>query len=144
LIALLFVTLSAGLKREDLTGMGMESLIFVGVMVLFVRPISIFLSTLGSSLNWRERLFLAWMAPRGIVAAAVASVFAVALSETGYPEAMGMVPITFLLVFATVLIYGLSAGPLARRLGLVHLNPQGILFVGAHTWAPKYGFRYWG
>jgi hypothetical protein len=135
LIALLFVTLSAGLKREDLTGMGMESLIFVGVMVLFVRPISIFLSTLGSSLNWRERLFLAWMAPRGIVAAAVASVFAVALSETGYPEAMGMVPITFLLVFATVLIYGLSAGPLARRLGLVHLNPQGILFVGAHTWA---------
>ena len=75
------------------------------------------------------------MAPKGIVAAAVASVFALNLEEVGHPQAGLLVPITFLTIIATVAIYGLTALPLARRLNVAHPNPQGILFIGAHSWA---------
>jgi hypothetical protein len=75
------------------------------------------------------------MAPRGIVAAAISSVFAISLISVGYPRAVEMVPAAFLVVFVTVLLYGLSAAPLARWLGLVQFDPQGILFVGAHPCA---------
>jgi hypothetical protein len=95
----------------------------------------VLVSTAFSSLSWRERLFLCWMAPRGIVAVAVSSVFALEMVVVGYPRAAEMVPITFLVVFVTVLLYGLSAAPLARRLGLARPNPQGLLFVGGHDWA---------
>ena len=135
LISCLFVILAARLKPDDLRGLGWESVLFVGVMLFVARPASIFAATIGTSLPWRERVFLAWMAPRGIVAAAVASVFALNLVAEGYPRAIELVPVTFLVVFVTVLVYGLSAGPLARRLGLVQENPQGILFIGAHAWA---------
>jgi NhaP-type Na+/H+ or K+/H+ antiporter len=135
LISSLFVTLAARLQPQDLQNLGWESVLFVGVMIFVTRPVSVLAATMGSSLPWRERLFLAWMAPRGIVAAAVASVFALELSANGYPRAIEMVPVTFLLVFVSVLVYGVSAGPLARRLGLVHVNPQGVLFIGAHAWA---------
>jgi hypothetical protein len=74
------------------------------------------------------------MAPRGIVAAAISSVFALHLVEAGYPEAADIVPVTFLTVLLTVLFYGLAAGPLGNRLGLVQSNPQGMLFVGADAW----------
>jgi hypothetical protein len=75
------------------------------------------------------------MAPRGIVAAAVASIFAERLIEVGFPAAEALVPQTFLVIIGTVAIYGLSAFPLARRLDLAEPSPQGVLFVGAHSWA---------
>jgi hypothetical protein len=74
------------------------------------------------------------MAPRGIVAASIATVFALSLDAEGFSRALEIAPVTFLLVFVTVLLYGLIAEPLARWLGLVQLNPQGILFVGADSW----------
>jgi NhaP-type Na+/H+ or K+/H+ antiporter len=135
LISCLFVILAARLQPNDINGLGRESFLFVAFMILLVRPVSILAGTIGSSLPWRERLFMAWMAPRGIVAAAVASVFALELAAKGYPQATELVPITFLMVFATVLIYGLSAVPLSRRFGLARANPQGVLFVGAQGWA---------
>jgi len=135
LISCLFVVLAARLQPQDLRGLGWESVLFVGVMLFVTRPAAIFAATIGTSLPWRERIFLAWMAPRGIVAAAVASVFALKLVAEGYRSAIDLVPVTFLMVFVTVLVYGLSAGPLARRLGLVQENPQGILFIGAHDLA---------
>ncbi len=75
------------------------------------------------------------MAPRGIVAAAVASVFAFRLSEKGVEGAETIVPITFLVIVVTVTVYGLTSYPLARFLKVVQSKPQGILFVGAHPWA---------
>ena len=137
LISFLFVTLAANLKLDDLTGLGWESVLFVVVMMLVVRPASILAATIGTSLSLGERLFMAWMAPRGIVAAAVVSVLSLEMVHYGFPQAIELVPITFLVVFATVLVYGLSAGPLARRFGLIQENPQGVLFVGAHAWAKK-------
>lgn len=134
LISCLFITLSARLTMKEIEGLGWDSFSFVLVMLVVARPVSVLASTLGSSLTWKERCFLCCMAPRGIVAAAITSVFALSLIEAGYPTAEAMVPVTFLMVFVTVLLYGLGGGPLARYLGLTQDNPQGFLFVGAGPW----------
>ena len=109
--------------------------LFTAAMILLVRPASVFLSSVGSGLGLREKLFLSWMAPRGIVAAAVASVFALRLVPNGVVGAEKLVPVTFLLICSTIFVYGLTARPLAIRLGIALANPQGILFIGAHRWA---------
>lgn len=134
LVSSLFIILAAQLQPDDLRGLSLASFMFVCMMILVARPLSVLAATWGSSLTWQERCLLACMAPRGIVAAAVSSVFALNLAHVGYPRAAEMVSVTFLLVFVTVLLYGLSAAPLARRLGLIQVNPQGILFVGSHSW----------
>src|SRR5262249_57652054 len=85
----------------------------------------------GRAASGRERIFLGWFAPRGIVAAAVASVFAIRLDD---PEGK-LVPATFVVIVGTVVIYGLTAFPVARRLGLAGLNPQGGLVASAHPGA---------
>ncbi|RYU59702.1 sodium:proton exchanger [Methylolobus aquaticus] len=135
LISSLFIILTARLRWEELTAQGWLGLSFVLVLILLGRPAAVLLSTAGSALTWRERLFLCCMAPRGIVAVAVSSVFALEMVPLGYPQAGELEPVTLLVVFITVLVYGLGAAPLARALGLVAHNPQGILFAGAHAWA---------
>lgn len=135
LISSLFILLAARLQLDDLTKLGAGSLVFVAVLILVVRPAAVVLSTLGAGLSWRERFFLAWMAPRGIVAAAVASIFALHLAEAGYVQAERIVPLTFLVIIGTVTLYGLTAGPVARWLRIAEANPQGVLIVGAYAWA---------
>lgn len=131
LLSSLFVLLGARLRLADLQRIGPEILLFVAVLILVVRPASVWLASIGCNLQRAERLFLMWMAPRGIVAAAVASVFALALEEKGYTQARLLVPITFAVIVGTVLVYGLTAGRIARRLGLSDANPQGVMIVGA-------------
>lgn len=135
LISGLFIILAARLKMSDLAYISAGSLIFLAILMLVARPVSVALSTLGSKLSWRERLFISWLAPRGIVAAAVSSVFALRLLEDGYPQAKLLVPLTFMIIVGTVVIYGLSASPLARWLKVAEPNPQGVLIVGGHSWA---------
>ncbi len=135
LIASLFVLLAARLQLSDLAHLGLSSLAFLGVLIFIARPIAVALSTLKSGLSWRERFFLSWMAPRGIVAAAVASIFALSLAEAGYPQAERLVPLTFMVIIGTVTIYGLTASPLARWLQISEPHPQGVLITGAHPWA---------
>ncbi|GIX04367.1 MAG: sodium/hydrogen antiporter [Planctomycetaceae bacterium] len=139
LISVLFVTLSARLQPAALLELGWSSAAFAGWMIVIVRPVSIWVATLGTSLSWQDRVFLAWMAPRGIVAASIASLMALALMDRGYAQGAALAPLTFLMAFVSVSVYGLSAGPLARWLGLVHPNPQGIVFIGAHRWARRLG-----
>ncbi|QDT63127.1 cation:proton antiporter [Calycomorphotria hydatis] len=137
LISVLFVVLSGRVEFKDLTDLGWQSLLFIGVLILIVRPAAVMTALVGSSLNWRERLFLSWLAPRGIVAAAVASIFALELEH--HPEidpflvedAEKLVPLTFLVIIGTVAVYGLTAGILARRLKLADQSPQGLFFAGA-------------
>ncbi|MFZ5832028.1 MAG: cation:proton antiporter [Planctomycetota bacterium] len=129
LISVLFILLAARLTIEDFRALGWQGLAFVAFLILVVRPLSVFLSTPGSGLNWREKTFLAWLAPRGIVAAAVSSVFALQL-ENGV-----LAPATILVVVVTVAVYGMSAFPLARWLKLAVPNPQGVLFAGADHFA---------
>ena len=80
---------------------------------------------------------MSWMAPRGIVAAAVASVFALQMQATGHPDADRVVPTIFAVIVGTVTVYGLTSGPLARALGLAHGEAKGVLILGAHDWARK-------
>lgn len=135
LIASLFILLAARLQLEAITQIGLSEVAFVGVLFIVARPASVALSTIGDDLSWRERLFLACVAPRGIVAAAVASVFAFRLTEAGYADAERLIPLTFLVIISTVTVYGLAAAPLARWLQVAAPNPQGILIAGAHAWA---------
>ncbi len=135
LISALFIILAARLPLESLTGIGVAEAMFIAALILVVRPIAVGLSTQGAGLGWRERAVLAWVAPRGIVAAAVSSLFAIELHEAGYAGAEAIATITFAVIIATVVIYGLTATPLARWLGLSQPDPQGVLFVGAHPWA---------
>lgn len=135
-ISSLFIILAARLNLDELSYiLSFNGLLFLVLMIVIVRPLSIFISTYFSDLNIKEKLFISWMAPRGIVAAAVASVFALRLAEAGYEQAERIIDITFLVITGTVAIYGLSAFQVAKRLGLAKPNPQGILMVGAHSWA---------
>lgn len=131
LIGSLFILLSARLELGSILDLGWRGLIFLGILVLVARPLAVLASTWRSDLSGKERAFLAWMAPRGIVAASVASIFAFELVEAGHRGAESLVSVTFLVIVGTVALYGLTAGPLARRLGLAEADPQGVLFIGA-------------
>ncbi|VAX39174.1 Sodium/hydrogen exchanger family protein [hydrothermal vent metagenome] len=135
LISALFVVLGARISVADFAYFNWQSLLFVVFLIAIVRPASVWLATIGSGLPRRERIFLACVAPRGIVAAAVASVFAISLEEAGIEQAGMLVPYTFAVILGTVAFYGLAAGPIARKLGLATTNPQGFLFIGASGWA---------
>ncbi|UCF20147.1 MAG: sodium:proton antiporter [Gemmatimonadota bacterium] len=135
LISSLFILLAARLQLDDLRGFGLSEAAFLAALILVVRPVSVWLSSLGSGFKWRERVMIACVAPRGIVAAAVASLFALELAEAGYAGAERIVSVTFMVIIATVAIYGLGAAPLARLLKVAQTDPQGVLIVGAHPWA---------
>lgn len=136
LISVLFVVLSARFTPADFRAlMDWRTLLFVAALILIVRPASVAVSTWRTGLPRSERFFLAWMAPRGIVAAAVSSVFALQLELAGHPQAKMLMLLTFGAIIATVSVYGLSASLVARRLGLAESDPQGVLIVGAQSWA---------
>jgi NhaP-type Na+/H+ or K+/H+ antiporter len=134
LIAALFIILAARIPIAELQLTSWSNWVFVLVLIILVRPTAVWLSTLTSKLKLNERAFLAWMAPRGVVAAAVVSVFALRLAEAGFSGYERLVPLTFLVIVGTVTVYGLTANPLARRLKLTRPNPQGVLFAGASDW----------
>lgn len=136
LISFLFIVLSARLDLRVIAGVFTPGpLWFLALLMLVVRPVAVAVSSLGTGLPWREQAFLAWLAPRGIVAASVASLFALRLAPLFPAEAERIVPLVFLVIVGTVAVYGLTLAPLARRLGLAQPDPQGVLFVGAHPWA---------
>ncbi len=137
LIAVLFIVLAARLSPANLLSLGWGGLAFVAILILLGRPLSVFASTIGSKLRRNDIALLAWMAPRGIVAAAVSSVFALRLEENGYEGADVLVPATFATIVGTVAVYGLTAPFVARRLGVADADPQGMLIVGAHPFARK-------
>jgi len=134
LISALFIVLAARLEVADLARVAGTGAAFVAVLVVVCRPLTVLVSTLRSRLKGRERVFLACMAPRGIVAAAVSSVFALRLEEIGVAQARLLVPVTFLVIVGTVLVYGLFSPTAARLLGVAVPNPQGVLLLGAQPW----------
>ncbi len=139
MISSVFIILSARLRISDLAEVGFSGVVFLAVLMMVARPAAVAISTMGSGLSSAERKFLVWMAPRGIVAAAVSSIFSVRLTEAGVAQAEQLLPVTFLVIIGTVTIYGLGAFPVARRLGVAQLDPQGALIVGAHSWARAIG-----
>ncbi|MBS1846620.1 MAG: cation:proton antiporter [Actinobacteria bacterium] len=130
LIGVLFVLISASVSPSQVHAVLWDSLALVALMVLVIRPLAVALGTLGSTLDPGERAFAAWMAPRGIVAGATASSFALALGEAGIADAERLLPIVFVAIFATVVIYGLTGGLVARLLGVAGSGTPALLLLG--------------
>jgi hypothetical protein len=131
LIGVLFIILSARLTTEQLAIDGPGAIALILALVLIARPLAVAVSTVRSKLTWQERALLAGVAPRGIVAASVASVFALELQHEGIAGAEELTPLVFAVIVGTVVIYGVGMGPLARRLGLAERHQEGCLIVGA-------------
>jgi CPA1 family monovalent cation:H+ antiporter len=137
LIGCLFIVLASRIDITLLGEVGWPGLLFVAVLILVVRPLSVFASLLGSDLDYREQCFVAAMAPRGIVAAAVSSVFALRMEQSDATNLVGteqLTLVTFLVIIGTVAVYGLCASPLARWLGLSNPSRDGALILGADDW----------
>ncbi len=142
IISGLFIILAARLEPDEIRSvLNWTSLAFLLVLILIARPIATLLSTAGSPLTWRDRAFISWMAPRGIVAAAVASIFGIELAESNIEDASLLTPYVFLVIIGTVLVYGLSAPSLAKRLGISSSGPSGVLILGAHPLAQELGLN---
>lgn len=141
LIATLFILLSARLDIADLQILDLRAVLFIGVIMLVARPVSVLLSSFGSALSFKERLFIGYLNPKGIVAASITAIVALELLalDPPYPQAEVLMPMTFLVILATIILYSLSVTPLARLMGLSQKNPQGVLIVGAHYWARQLG-----
>jgi NhaP-type Na+/H+ or K+/H+ antiporter len=135
LISGLFIILSARLDLNAIIAMGPATLLLLLLIQLVARPLSVWASTLGSDLNWRERALLAWIAPRGIVAAAVSAIFAERMTQAGFAQAELLVPLTFLVIIGTVVLQSATARPLAKLLGVSEKVPNGFLIVGANPFA---------
>ncbi len=161
-VGALFLVLAARIAPSDIVDVAPRALIFVALLVLVVRPVSIMLGLIGTRVSREERSLMLWMAPRGIVAAAITSVFGLQFTQAAddaaarAAEATGaeaeallseatqlsdlaeqaseLVPLVFIVIVSTVAIYGLGIGRLAERLGLAARSPQGVLFVGGQQW----------
>jgi NhaP-type Na+/H+ or K+/H+ antiporter len=132
LISTLFIVLAARLDFSQVQQLGWAAAGVLAIIQFVARPLKVALSTRGSTLSWRERALLGWIAPRGIVAAAVAALFAFKLQAAGYPQAELLVPLTFLVIIGTVVLQSATAGLLARLLGVADPEPRGFLIVGAN------------
>lgn len=129
-IGLLFILLSANLELAAFSALGWAGVAVVGVMVLVLRPLNIALSTWGQGFALKEKVFLSWIAPRGIVAASMASLFVLELREAGYAQAGVLETFTYAVIGTTVLLQGLSAGWVAGALGLSKPPRRRWLLVG--------------
>jgi NhaP-type Na+/H+ or K+/H+ antiporter len=127
LIGALFVLISASVSPSDVNAVLPGALALVAIMVLVIRPLAVALATWRSGLSLRERAFVAWMAPRGIVAGATASAFGLELQRARVPGAEHILPIVFVAIFATVVLYGLTAAPVARLLGVAEVTGRVVL-----------------
>jgi len=133
LISLLFIVLAARVDFGLFTQVGWGALLVFLVILFIARPVMVLASTFGSKLKWQEKALLSWIAPRGIVAAAVSALFALRLEETGYEHANLLVPLTFMVIIGTVVLQSATARPLANRLGVSEPEPRGVLIVGANN-----------
>lgn len=133
LIGLLFVLLAATVSLQQVQSLGWPGLGVVLGLMLLVRPLCVALSTLGSGLDWQRKVFMSWLAPRGIIAASVASLFAHRLVRTGMEGGGQLQALVFLVIAGTVVLGGLGARPLSRFLGVDRPSGQGYVIVGANT-----------
>ena len=131
-ISMLFILLAANLDLSTLWQDGASGFIAVLLMMLVARPLSVFISTWRTGLNWREKVFISWVGPRGIIAASVASIFSISLANIGYEGGDRLLALTFLTIIMTVTIQGLTAGGVAEILGLRAMDQRKVMIVGAN------------
>lgn len=133
LIGFVFILLTARLQLQQFIDFGWTGLLLVGLVMFVIRPLSVLASTRGSGLQPNELVFLSWVAPRGVVAASMASLFTLTLVQQGqFENPEFLESFVYSVIFATVLLQGPTAAPIARLLRLVERHPDGWLIVGAH------------
>ncbi len=134
----LFLLLGARITTETLLDLEWRNLVFLLALVVLVRPLGVLASTIGSKVNRSERLYLALTAPRGIVAASVASVFALRLAETGVADSQIFVSVVFTVIAGTVLMSGFLSKPLGVSLELIEAEQRTVIVLGANTVAQTF------
>jgi NhaP-type Na+/H+ or K+/H+ antiporter len=139
LISGVFIILSATLQWNVIERFQARFLVFLVLLLFVVRPVTVLASLAFSTMPWRERLFVAWIAPRGVVAIAVTSLFALRLDDFGMKDADALVPLVFGVVVATIFAHGFSAAWFARRLGIDKGKGEGVLLVGANAFTAAFG-----
>ncbi len=139
LVPLMFILLAARVRAPELSRNLLPALGVLLVLVAVSRPLSVWVSTIGSNLRSRERAYIASMAPRGIVAASVSALFGLRLEQRGVSGGADLAALTFLVVAGTVIVYGAAAMPLARRMRIDVPEPAGFVLVGAPQWAASLG-----
>lgn len=133
LISVLFIVLAARLDIQMFMNLGW-SVVFIFIAIQFLaRPLSVVVSSSGSKLTWPERHLLAWIAPRGIVAAAISALFAIKLQQAGYEQAKLLVPLTFMVIIGTVVLQSSTSRIIAKILGVAESYPRGVLIIGANS-----------
>lgn len=131
----LFILLAARIEPVMFSAIGLGALLVLLAVQFVAQPVKVWLCTIGSGLSWREKLMLAWIGPRGIVAAAISGLFALKLDQQGIPGAEVLVPLTFIVIFGTVVSASLTARPLAIRLGVALPEDKGVLMVGINAFS---------
>ncbi|MGK7887977.1 MAG: cation:proton antiporter, partial [Leptolyngbyaceae cyanobacterium] len=131
-VSVLFILLSADLSIASIVALGRGAIATVALLMFVVRPVNIWLCTWNSTLNWRQKLFLAWVAPKGIVSASVASLFAILLTERGISGGEAIKALVFLTIISTVSLQGLTAGWVARWLKITSNQATGAVIVGCN------------
>jgi len=135
LVSVLFIVITARLEFDQLLLLDWRSAALIAIAVFVIRPLAVALATMRAGMQTADRLLLGWIAPRGIVAAATAGLFGPAMVAAGYADARILLPLVFAVIIATVLLHGLSLGPLARRLDLAADDDNGVLIIGASPWS---------
>lgn len=133
LISALFIILAARIDFQLIAGLGFGPILVIMALMLIARPLGVWISARGTPITMQEQLFLSWVAPRGIVAAAVSALFAFRLESQGHPDAALLVPLVFLVIIATVIIQSLTATALARKLNVIEPATSGYIFIGANS-----------
>jgi NhaP-type Na+/H+ or K+/H+ antiporter len=134
LVSGVFVILTSDIPRAMLDSLDWHSAAFVVLLIFVLRPAAILASTVFTNLTWREKLLIGWVAPRGVVAVATAAVFGDGLMARHVVDGGKVPALTFAIVLATVVLFGLTTAPLARRLRLASTAPSGVLIVGCNPW----------
>ncbi len=134
-VSILFIVLAARLDFNGFSELGWSALLILLVMQFVARPLKVVVSFLGSDFTWQERAMVSWIGPRGIVAAAISSVFALRLSELGVQGAELLVPLAFLIIIGTVVIQSLTARPVAKLLKVALPSTQGVVIIGANPFS---------
>ena len=134
LVSGIFILLSASLEWTDLEYLNWRFGVFLLVLLFVVRPLTIVISLLGSSIPWNERLFLGWIAPRGIVLVAISGLFALRLTELGYDDGNILIGLSFAVVVTTIVAHGFTVDLVARLLKVKGSTRPGLLIVGSTPW----------
>ncbi|ABC64823.1 cation:proton antiporter [Erythrobacter litoralis] len=134
LVSGIFILLASSLQAEDLQYFNWRFGAFLAVLLFVVRPVTVLLSMIGSNVPWNERLFVAWIAPRGIVLVAISGLFALRLSELGYADGNVLIGLSFAVVVATIIAHGFSVNLVAKLLKIKGESRPGLLIVGSTPW----------